>query len=152
MTSILSLHEAGVQLPGAVVLLSPWLDLAQRGPTMRTKATVDPLLLERDLRDCARMYLGVNSPLSPAVDVLAADPRVFPPLLVHVGTDEILLSDAARLADATVSAGGSVELKIWPDLWHVFQMWTPQLPEANEAITQIGNFVRARLGYTPAAR
>jgi acetyl esterase/lipase len=76
---------------------------------------------------------------------------VFPPLLVHVGDDEILLGDSTRLAEAMGSAGGSVELKIWPNLWHVFPMWTPQLPEANEAIAHIGKFIRAKSGFAHAA-
>lgn len=144
MSSLLVLREAGDAMPAGVVLISPWLDLAQRGDTMRSRAKVDPTILQQDLADCARMYLGEISPLAREVDVLAADARSYPPLLLHVGDEEILLSDATRLASAVSSVTGQVEVELFPRLWHVFHAWAPELPEANEAIRRIGAFVGAR--------
>jgi len=152
LSSLIELHQAKVALPAAAVLMSPWLDLAQRGESIQTRASSDPLLLSFDLDDCARLYLGPHSPLSPGVDVLAADARVYPPLLVQVGDDEILLSDSTRLTDAIQQTGGSVRLKIWPELWHVFQMWAPQLPEANQAIGEIGDFIAEQVHAALPAR
>jgi epsilon-lactone hydrolase len=152
MSALLVLREAGDPVPAGVVLISPWLDLAQRGDSMRSRANVDPLILQQDLADCARMYLGEISPLAHEVDVLAADARPYPPLLLHVGDEEILLSDATRLASAVRSVAGQVEVDVFPRLWHVFHSWAPELPEANEAIGRIGQFVRARTEFAQPAR
>jgi acetyl esterase/lipase len=144
LSAVLELPAEMLPNPAGLVLLSPWLDLAQRGETMRTRASVDPLVLQADLAACARAYLDSRSPLDNQVDLLARDLRNLPPLLVHVGDDEILLSDATRLVERARGGGADAEIKIWPGLWHVFHLWSPGLPDANEALRQIGVFIRDR--------
>jgi acetyl esterase/lipase len=152
MSSLLALHEAEVEPPAALVLISPWLDLAQRGDSMWSRAAADPLILRRDLDDCAGLYLRDHSALSPGIDVLGADMRIFPPLLVHVGEDEVLLSDSVRLAEGVDRVGGRAQLKVWPGLWHVFHAWAPQLPEATDAIAQIGRFIADQFSLASGTR
>lgn len=65
-------------------------------------------------------------------------------MLVHVGNDEILLSDSARLVDCAREAGVDVSIKVWDDMWHVFQ--TFQIPEGQQSIDEIGEFVDSKLG------
>jgi acetyl esterase/lipase len=146
LSALLEARARGRATPAGLMLISPWLDLAQRGESMRTRARVDPLILEQDLHDCAHMYLGAVTPLDSRVDLLTADLRGLPPLLVQVGDDEILLSDALRIGERIRAAGGRVEVDVWPKLWHVFHQSAPELPEANEAIERLATFVAARAG------
>ena len=69
-----------------------------------------------------------------------------PPLLIHVGTDEILLDDAVRFGERAQAAGVSAQTVVWPGMFHVFQMFSPFLPEARQAVEQITSFIRKRVG------
>lgn len=133
--------RSGGKQPAAAVFLSAWLDLTHSGATMATNAAIDPLTTYQDLQKAASLYacnLGVDhADVSP----LFCDPTGFPPLLFHVGGLEVLLSDSTRLADRARSAGVPVELKVWDDLWHVFQAWAAELPEGRASIAEIGSFV-----------
>ena len=62
-------------------------------------------------------------------------------MLIHVGGDEILLSDAERLAMNARRDGIEVDLVVWPKMWHVWHTYVPYLPEAQQAVNEIGNFV-----------
>jgi monoterpene epsilon-lactone hydrolase len=141
MTALLALRDQQIALPAGIVLLSPWLDLAQRGVTMNTRRAVDPQVLEEDLAQSAAKYLGSADPLAPEVDVLAANLRGLPAFLVQVGDQEVLLSDATRFAAGLELAHVPVTLEIEPEVWHVFHAWAPELPEANAAIGRIGRFI-----------
>jgi acetyl esterase/lipase len=63
--------------------------------------------------------------------------------MIHVGTDEILLSDSTRLADKVRAAGVDVQIKIWPGMWHVFPLFAPFVPESAQAITEIGAAIKS---------
>jgi epsilon-lactone hydrolase len=140
LTAFLMGQQREVPAPAALVLISPWLDLAQRGESMQSRAAVDPQILQRDLADCARLYLGGISPLALEVNPLDGPLKGLPPVLVQVGDEEILLSDSTRFAERARAAGARVELQVWPKLWHVFHFHAPELPEANEAIEKLGAF------------
>jgi acetyl esterase/lipase len=82
---------------------------------------------------------------NPLVSPVFANVSGLPPTLIHVGDDEILLSDSTRLAAKLHEAGVEVELEIFPDLWHVFQIFVGKMPESRAAILKIGAYVRDRL-------
>ena len=65
-------------------------------------------------------------------------------MFIQVGDDEILLSDAERIADACIAAGIDVELEIWPEMWHVFQVFTRKMPESRKAIDKMGAYIQSR--------
>ena len=65
-------------------------------------------------------------------------------MYIQVGDDEILLSDSERFAEKIAAAGGEIDLEIWPEMWHVFQMFVGKMPESGRAIKKIGDFVRDR--------
>jgi monoterpene epsilon-lactone hydrolase len=90
----------------------------------------------------ARHYAGGQNPRLPLLSPLYGDLRGLPPLLIHVGEDEILLSDATRLAEGAGAAGVKVSLVIWPKMWHVWHIFAPFMPEARQAVAEIGAFVR----------
>ena len=142
LAALLALRDAGDPMPAAAVLISPLTDMEGTGESVRTRAKADPMLTCDD-RVVFRHYLAAgNDPRSPFISPLYGNLAGLPPLLIHVGDDEILLSDSTRLAERACSAGTDVTLEVWPRMWHVWHFFAPYLPEANRAIRRIGDFVR----------
>jgi epsilon-lactone hydrolase len=146
VATLVALRDARDPLPAAGVCLSPWVDLACTGESMRTKAAVDPMVQGDRLLRMAEAYLGSTPPETPLASPLHANLRALPPLLVQVGTRETLLDDATRLASRARAGGVDVVLEPWEDMIHVWQAFAPLLPEANQAIARIGEYVRGRVG------
>ena len=96
----------------------------------------EPLIL------AAAAYLGDAHPHTPLAAPLYADLRGLPPLLIQVGMAETLLDDSTRLAERARAAGVDVILEPWDDMFHVWQFCASLLPEGQEAIDRIGEFVR----------
>jgi epsilon-lactone hydrolase len=129
-------------LPAAIVLLSPWIDLSLSGPTMESRAAIDPLVSRSALLACVRDYIGARDPRDPLISPVFAELQGLPPLLIQAGDHEVLLSDATRLAEKAQAAGVPVTLEVWPELWHVWQGWAATLPEGQAALERIGEYVR----------
>jgi acetyl esterase/lipase len=98
------------------------------------------------LQGWAKLYLGDRDPRTPLASLLYAELHGLPPLLIQVGSVEVLLDDSQRLADRALAAGVDVSLEIWPEMIHGWQNFAAILPEAREAIDHIGRFVRSHLG------
>ena len=145
VATLLALRDAGDPLPAAAVLLSPFLDVTASGASMRTRADQDPWFRPADVPIIADHYCLPHQVRFPLVSPVFADVEGLPPMLIQVGDDEILLSDSERLADECVAAGIDVELDVWPEMWHVFQMFIGKMPEARQAIDKIGRYIQARL-------
>jgi acetyl esterase/lipase len=145
VATLLALRDAGDPLPAAAVLLSPFLDVTASGASMRTRADQDPWFRPADVPIIADHYCLPHQVRFPLVSPVFADVEGLPPMLIQVGDDEILLSDSERLADACVAAGIDVELDVWPEMWHVFQMFVGKMPEARQAINKMGRYIQDRL-------
>jgi monoterpene epsilon-lactone hydrolase len=141
---LVALRDAGEELPAAAVLMSPWTDLSCSGPSMTERAAEDPALTPEGLRDMAAAYLAGADPRNPLASPLFASMAGLPPLLVQVGSAEILLSDSQRLAMTARAAGVDVTLQVAEALPHVYQGMSGT-PEAAEATTQIGKFLRTHI-------
>jgi monoterpene epsilon-lactone hydrolase len=152
VATLVALRDAGDPLPAAAACLSPWVDLEGIGESMTTKADLDPMVSREELLEGAKMYLGDADPRTPLAAPLYADFSGLPPLLIHVGTAETLLDDATRLADRAKAAGVDVTLDIWDDMIHVWQAFAVMLPEGQQAIDCIGEFVKEHTGAKAAAR
>ncbi|GIX49791.1 MAG: hydrolase [Candidatus Tectimicrobiota bacterium] len=146
VATLVALRDAGDPLPAAAVCLSPWVDLEGTGASMTIKAGEDPLVQRELLQQMAAWYLGGAPPRTPLAAPLYAELHGLPPLLLQVGTAEVLLDDAVRLAARARDAGVEVTLEPWEDMIHVWQLFAPRLPEGQQAIERIGAFVRA---HTP---
>ncbi|MBW1847282.1 MAG: alpha/beta hydrolase fold domain-containing protein, partial [Deltaproteobacteria bacterium] len=85
-------------------------------------------------------------PKTPQASPIYADLKGLPPLLIQVGTAEILLDDAKRLAEGAKAAGVEVNLEVWDDMVHVWQFFVSMVPEAQKAIEGIAEFVRKHVG------
>ena len=90
-------------------------------------------------------YCGADEARNPLVSPVFADVAGLPPIYIQVGDDEILLSDSTRFADKIRQSGGTVEIEIWPEMWHVFQLFIGKMPESRRAIKKIGAYLRERL-------
>lgn len=145
VATLVALRDQGIPLPAGAVLLSPWTDLAGTGESLRTRAKQDPWLVPEGVRPVAALYHGDTPPTHPLVSPLYADLHGLPPMLIHVGDSEILLSDATRLAEKARQAGVPVSLHVWPGMFHVFHIFYPFVPEAHKAIREIGEWIRVRL-------
>ncbi len=138
---LVRLRDRGEPLPTCYVGLSPWLDLAGTGDSMIEKAGSDPWLSAAMARPAAAAYAG-RAPLDhPEVSPLYAELLGLPPMLLHVGSEEILRDDALRFAAKARAAGVDASAGVFPGLWHVFQAF-PGLPEGRGAIAEVGGFVR----------
>ncbi len=143
--TLLALRDARVPMPGAAVLMSPFTDLTCSGESIRSRAGADPWLSVSALEPVIARYAGDANRADPGLSPLFGELAGLPPTIVHVGDHEILLSDSTRFAALARDAGVEIELQIWPELWHVFQLFAPALPEANDALSHIGRFVRGKL-------
>ncbi|MDB5689840.1 MAG: alpha/beta hydrolase [Sphingomonas bacterium] len=146
LSVLIRLRDGGLPLPAAALLLSPWLDLACAGGSMEGKAAADPSLSPEGLRACAAHYLGATAARDPLASPLYADLSGLPPLMVQVGSSEVLLDDATRLAAAAGAAGTSVRLEIWPEMIHVWQSFAFMLPEGREAVGNAAAFLSRQVG------
>jgi len=148
VTAMMAVRDAGLSLPAAGVSISPWLDLECRGASMETKAASD-LALNRDaLRRAGQSYRGAVSGDGRGGQLvpLNADLSGLPPLLIQVGSAEILLDDATRLAAQAGAADVSTRLEIWPNMPHVWHLFGFMLSEGRDAIQSAGAFAQAHMG------
>jgi monoterpene epsilon-lactone hydrolase len=144
LTLLLALRDAGEDLPAAAVVLSPAIDLTTSGASMDERAAEDPIFTPGMIRGIAAGYLGEADPRAPRASPLFGDFTGLPPLLVQVGTAEVLLSDAERLAKAATAAGVDVTLRVGEGLPHVYPIITGT-PEAAEATREIAGFLGTHL-------
>jgi epsilon-lactone hydrolase len=137
---LLRLRDEGLELPATAIALSPWTDLALTGASLSTNEKSDPMLSVADARLFADCYLAGADPRNPYASPLYGNPAGLPPTLIHVGSDEILHDDAVRMAQTLRAAGCRAEIEVWPRMPHVWHLFAPALPEAMQAIANIGAF------------
>lgn len=131
--------------PVAAAAMSPWIDLSCAGETMETRAGADPLLSRATLEEAAGQYLGAADPHDPRASALEGDVAAMPPVTIHVGDDEVLLDDTVRFVARAEAAGRDCAAHVWSGMVHVFPA-NLSLHVAREALTDIGSFLRGRLG------
>src|SRR5690606_1793508 len=107
-----------------------------------TRADVDPMVGGDSLGTMVDMYSGYKDPRTPLISPLYADLAGLPPLLMQVGDAEVLLDDTTRLADRARQAGVDVTCEVWPEMFHVWQIYAPWIPEGRDAVDRIGAFLR----------
>ena len=145
VATLLALRDAGLPLPVAGVCISPWVDLTCSGASYATKADADPIVKRAVVDEMARAYLGARDRRTPLASPLFADLRGLPPLLIQVGSEEVLLDDSVQLAERARAAGVDTTLEVWDQMIHVWQWFLPMLDEAEEAVAAIGRFAGARM-------
>lgn len=141
---LISLRDAGQPLPAAGVCLSPWTDLAFSGESWTTRAKLERVLNRVTMGQMAKAYLGAADPRSPLASPHYAELDGFPPLLIQVGSDEVLLSDAEELARKAEEAGVAADLEVWDGMYHAWHIGSRTVPEARRAIDRIGAWLQLR--------
>lgn len=143
LTSAIALREAGDELPAVLALLSPWVDLTVSGKTIKTNADCEPVLTEAGLRNAASEYRGSLAADDPRVSPLYADLEGLPPAIIQASADDILLSENEQLAEKLREAGVEVDYRCFPNVWHDFQGFAGVLEDADRAIAELSEKLRA---------
>jgi epsilon-lactone hydrolase len=139
----LELKRMGEDLPGALWLLSPWVDLAMSGATLASKSAVDPLIQKGYLEELANAFAPAGMDRKdPRLSPLYADLGGLPPTLIQIGSAETLLDDAVRFAAAAGAADVAATLEIWPHMIHAWPLWNAHLEPGRRALTHAGAFMR----------
>lgn len=146
IATLLALRQEHESMPGAAVCLSPWVDLEFTGASIQACRDVDPILKLEVLSSLANAYLAGQDPHVPGASPLQGDLRGLPPLLIQVGENELLLSDAERLAEKARTAKLDLVFEKWPEMIHVWHLFYPQLKEGRSAIARVGDFIREKTG------
>ena len=133
LTTALSAGERGLRQPAALVLFSPWIDLAN----VPDETCTEVMTSAAWLRACAEHFGSAAATLSP----LRADLHALPPTLIQAGSEELLRRDAESLHDALEKAGVAVRCEIIPTRWHAFQLHAGMLPSAGAAVARAAAFI-----------
>ncbi|MEG2440691.1 MAG: alpha/beta hydrolase [Acetivibrio sp.] len=141
------LRDHGFPKPAGLVLMSPWADLTNSGESHTTNLGLDPLFgntTNNLLYNSS--YIGDHDPKDPYLSPIFGDFTNLPPMLIQVGTHEVLLSDSKEIASQTKLAGNKVKLSIYEGMFHVFQMSGDIIPESRRAWDEVGEFFKAISG------
>jgi monoterpene epsilon-lactone hydrolase len=150
VATLLALREAGTPLPSCGFLMSPYADLTLSGETLAEKQAVDAVLTPDGLRTRVPDYVGGADASDPLISPIFGDLSGLPPLLIQVGSNEILLSDALRLAGRAALSDVPVTLEVTPGVPHVFQGFAGLLDEAGAALDRASDFLKTQFAHSPS--
>ncbi len=148
VATLLALRDADIPLPSCAFLMSPYADLTLSGDSIANREAVDRTLTPEGLRLRIPDYVAGADASDPLISPVFADLTGLPPLLIQVGSNEILLSDALRLAERAAMADVTVTLDVTDSVPHVFQAFAAMLDEADAALDRASTFLRTNLGAT----
>jgi len=148
IAALVALRDAGDPLPAAAVCVSPWTDLELTGESIETNADAEYLVPPERLRLFCQSYLAGADARDPRASPYLADLSQLPPTLIQVGTAETLLDDSKRIAAKAKGDGVDVTLEVWDEMIHHWHIYAAMLPEGQQAIDRIGEFVREHAPVT----
>lgn len=131
--------------PACLIAFSPWTDLTLSGGSLRSNAARDPLLPAERLVEVRDMYVKPDRARDPRASPLFGFAGKAPPVLIQVGSTEILLDDSIRMARRLEETGTDVTLGIWPSVPHVWQLLHGWIPEAGAALDNAAGFLALHL-------
>jgi acetyl esterase/lipase len=140
-------------LPACAVAFSPWTDLTASGASITENDGRCAMFHPENMAEFAKAYLGDASPRDPRASPLFADLSGLPPVMLHVGSSELLLDDARRMHERIQNTGGDSTLHVFDGVPHGWQMLDGFVPEARTSLSEAASFIRAKLvtGVTSAA-
>lgn len=146
LMTLITLRDEGLTIPAGAFLISPHTDLVHLdGESYQSRAELDPTGSLAGNRRILDAYLGAQSDPAPILSPLRMSLQGLPDLFIQVGDHEVLLNDSTRFTERAQASGVQVELEIWDNMWTVFHFLAYMLPEAQQAIVNIGRFVRVKL-------
>jgi acetyl esterase/lipase len=142
---LLAARAEGLPQPAGTVLFSPWTDTTLTGPSIDARGDYDPLFSRANMVETAELYLGGADPHNELASPVFADLKGLSPLLVQVGSAEVLLDDALRLVARAAEQEVDVSLDVVAGAPHVYQYFAGLMPEADEALDHAATFIKNRL-------
>jgi acetyl esterase/lipase len=139
---LLAAKEAGLPMPARAVVFSPWTDLAGTGASAIENDGRDPMIIGTKIAEGAKLYLGDADPRTPHASPLYGDLADLPPLMIHVGANEVLRDDSVRFDEKARAAGVVSLLRIWPVVAHVWPMFHSFVPEGRQTLDDSAAFIR----------
>ena len=131
-------RDRGLPTPRRLALISPWMDQTLSGASITENDRKDALLTRSVLERGAEAYASALGREDPVCSPIRADLTGLPPILIHAGANEMILSDARALAARAGEAGVEAELRVFDGLWHDFHVHAGMLAEADEALAEMG--------------
>lgn len=147
---MLRLKQERMPLPKGAVCICPWADLAMTGKSIASNNGKDIISCAR-LESSVSLYCGAQDRKDPLISPLYGDLSGFPPLLIQVGDQELLLDEAVALARSAKESGVFVELQVWPKMCHTWQLFAAKIPEGRQAILKISAWIRKLPEQTASA-
>ena len=151
LAAALYMRDKGIGTFRAMVLMSPWADLTCRGNSYADRYHMDPMFgrimpppVDEMRTSISRVYAVGHDLKDPYLSPVFGDMTGLPPMLIHVGEYEMLFDDSATLYKKAVDAGVDARIKVWPGMFHAFQIADRMIPEARTAWKEIGEFMRSR--------
>lgn len=144
LATLMQARDEGLPMPAAAFLMSPFIDLAGTGASVLEKRDVDVIVRPGMIDGMAATFLAGADARNPLASPLYGEFQGLPPILVHVGSYEAILDDSLRLVRKAAVADVAVEVKVWPRLPHVWQLFAGMLDEGHQSLAEAGAFVRER--------
>ena len=142
MAMTMYLRDHNMDMPKGIVAMSPWTDLTASGSSYGDNFEIDPLFGKtKESLIYNNAYPGEENPENPYISPLFGNFEKFPPMLIQVGTYEMLLSDSISVAKKARQAGVRVRLSKYPGMFHVFQRAMLLLPESRKAWIEVERFL-----------
>lgn len=144
---VLYLRDHQMPMPAGIIVMSPWTDLTCSGESHETNFDKDPQFGgTKDNMLYGSSYIGDADPTNPYLSPLFGEYDGFPPVLMQVGSEEVLLSDTLDVAAKIRKAGGKLRVSVYDGMFHVFQMALRLIPESQEAWEEVSVFLRIIYG------
>ncbi len=144
LATAIALRNDKIEMPACLCTFSPWTDVAMTGETMQ-ESTYDPMLNVSWIKQMADGYSQGKDLSEPTLSPLYDSFSALPPMLIHVGSDELLLSDSTRFAKRAKAAGVDVDIEVWPRMWHVWHLHAGFMPESKQAISDAGAYIAKKI-------
>jgi acetyl esterase/lipase len=144
LATMLAARREGLRLPPAAVLFSPWTDMTLSGTSIDARGDLDPLFSREHFVSYVDAYLAGHDPKDELASPLLADLAGLPPLLIQVGSAEVLLDDSLRLAVRAAEQEVDVSLDVVAGAPHVYQFNVGVMDEADAALTRAAQWLTQR--------
>lgn len=141
LATAVGMRDRGMPSPVALVMFSPWTDLAGTGASLDENSRSCAMFTGKGIREASKIYLGTTDARDPGASPLYADLRGLPPLQIFASTDEVLRDDATRLAAKAKEQGDSVELHLVPGVPHIWPLFARLIPEGRTSLQQVAEFI-----------
>ncbi|WP_227317620.1 alpha/beta hydrolase [Cedecea davisae] len=145
-------RDAGLPLPAAAVAISPWANLTHSGASATVRDGLDPLCSVAFLNRLARIFLAGELPTHPDASPVFADVHGLPGVLIQIGENEVMLSDAVHLASHLSESRVRTTLEVWPEMFHVWHLFAGILPQADRAMRNAIRFLDDAMNLAKAGQ